>query len=106
MSQLHKISRQTLYGWKGKGAAALQRAFQVKQEPAEPGEQLERAILTLLTEAQASYRGIQVCLEKLLGLQVSLGKITTIVQEAGKRAQAWLSHQIPKGMRAGLVNYC
>ena len=99
MSQLHGISRQTLYGWKGKGAAALQRAFQVKQEPAEPEEQLERAVLTLLTEAHASYRGIQVCLEKLLGLHVSLGKITTIVQEAGKRAQAWLSHQLPKGMR-------
>lgn len=100
MSQLHRISRQTLYGWKGKGAAALERAFKVKQEPAEPEEQIERAVLTLLTEAHASYRGIQVCLEKLVGLHVSLGKIATIVQEAGKRAQEWLSHQIPLGMRA------
>jgi hypothetical protein len=99
LSQLHRISRQTLYTWKGKGAAALQKAFQI-EEPADPEVEVERAVLSLLTEAHASERGIQVCLEQLLGLHVSLGKISSIVQEAGKRAQAYLSSQIPAGLRS------
>ncbi len=56
--------------------------------------------MTLLTESHASYRGIQVCLQTLLGLPVSLGVITRIVQQAGQRAKAVLAHQMPQGMRA------
>ena len=100
ISQLHEVSRQTLYTWKDKGAAALQRAFQGEKAAADPEAEVERAVLTLLTEAHASERGIQVCLEQLLGLHVSLGKISSIVQEAGKRARVYLSSQIPVGMRA------
>ena len=86
MSRSQDVSRQTLYSWKAKGQAA-------KQEPSESGLQLERAVLTLLVQGHASYRGIQACLKELLGLQVSLGTITAIVQKAGQRAQSWLVQQ-------------
>jgi len=70
----------------------LQAAF----EPKEPQATipLERAVLTLLVEGHASYRGIQTCLAVLLGQHVSLGTITAIVQEAGARAQRWLEQQV------------
>jgi hypothetical protein len=51
--------------------------------------------LTLQVEGRASYRGIQACLEELLGLPVSLGTISAIVQTAGQRAQNWLVQQVP-----------
>jgi hypothetical protein len=100
MSSRDRVSRQTLYSWKEKGEEALQGVFTPKEQRAEQGLQVERAVLTLLTEGHASYRGIQVCLESLLGLHVSIGMITNIVQQAGKRAQEWLAHHLPKGMRA------
>jgi hypothetical protein len=70
----------------------LQAAFEPKERPATI--QLERAVLTLLVEGHASYRGIQACLAVLLGQQVSLGTITAIVQKAGERAQRWLEQQV------------
>ena len=65
-------------------------------EPKEPQATipLERAVLTLLVEGHASYRGIQTCLAVLLDQHVSLGTITAIVQEAGARAQRWLGQQV------------
>jgi hypothetical protein len=95
MSRSHEVSRQTLYTWKGKGQAALEGALSGKQEPAQSDQQLERAILTLLVEGHASYRGIQQCLWVLLGVHVSVGKIAAVVQTAGQRAQQWMSHQVP-----------
>src|SRR5512135_1458495 len=97
MSQQCQVSRQTLYSWKAKGQSALQAAF----EPKEPPERrpLERAVLTLLVQGHASYRGIQACLAELLGQQVSLGTITAIVQEAGGRAQEWLERQVSEQAR-------
>ena len=68
VSQLGKeaeVSRQTLYSWKAKGRSALQAAFEPKEPPATIP--LERAVLTLLVEGHASYRGIQACLAVLLG---------------------------------------
>jgi hypothetical protein len=70
----------------------LQGAFEPKEPPA--AISLERAVLTLLVEGHASYRGIQACLAVLLGQHVSLGTITAIVQEAGERAQRWLEQQV------------
>jgi transposase-like protein len=100
ISQSHGVSRQTLYSWKERAETALEEAFETKEGLAEREAEVERAVLTLLTEAHASERGIQVCLEQLLGLHVSLGKISNIVQEAGKRAQAYLASQMPSGMRS------
>jgi len=94
MSRSQDVSRQTLYSWKAKGQTALEKALAPKQEPSESGQQLERAVLTLLVQGHASYRGIQACLKELLGLQVSLGTITAIVQKAGQRAQSWLVQQV------------
>src|SRR3989440_9347346 len=87
-----KVSRQTLYSWKAKGRSALQAAFEPQEPPATIP--LERAVLTLLVEGHASYRGIQTCLAVLLGQHVSLGTITAIVQEAGERAQRWVQQQV------------
>lgn len=95
MSRDHGVSRQTLYTWKAKGQVALQAACAPKEQSTEADPQLERAVLTLLVEAHTSYRGIQTCLESLLGLHVSLGTIVSIVQAAGRRAQEWLSQQKP-----------
>ena len=38
-------------------------------------------------------------LEELVGVHVSTGKISSILHEAGKRAQEWLEQHIPEGMR-------
>jgi hypothetical protein len=100
VSRSHDVSRQTLYTWKGKGQAALEAALARKQEPWESDQQLERAILTLLVEGHASYRGIQRCLWSLLGQQVSLGKIAAVVQSAGKLAQNWMGRHAPETLRA------
>ena len=99
MSRSQEVSRQTLYTWKGKGQAALEGALAPKQEPSESDQQLARAILTLLVEGHASYRGIQRCLWVLLGVPVSVGKIAAVVQSAGQRAQQWMSRQVPATAR-------
>lgn len=101
LSQTIGVSRQTLYSWKAKGQAALEQALRPASTPAEAESngQVERAILTLLVEGHASYRGIQRCLWVLLGVQVSMGKIAAVVQSAGQRAQQWMSRQVPATAR-------
>ncbi len=101
LSQQLGVARQTLYRWKTKGQTALEAAF----SPVAPGAadgpcQLERAILTLLVEGHASYRGIQHCLQGLLGLHVSVGKIASVVEMAGQRAQQWMRRHAPTTLRA------
>ena len=87
LSRLAGVSRQTLYSWKAKGQAALRTALApVKDRAACEAAGLERAILTLLLEGLASYRGIQRRLRELPGQHVSLGRIIAVVQEAGGRA--------------------
>jgi hypothetical protein len=100
MSRDHGVSRQTLYTWKAKGQASLQATFAPKEQPRAAEPQLVRAVLTLLVEAHTSYRGIKTCLESLMGIQVSLGTIVSIVQVAGQRAQEWLSQQKSSGVCA------
>jgi len=62
--------------------------------------QVQEQVLTLLIEAHASYRNIQTCLMKMCGVRMSLGSIARIVQEAGQRAQRWLSQQQASTPRA------
>ena len=93
LSRTHQVSRQTLYRWKRKGAQALQVALESPQIPTNRVMQVQEQVLTLLIEAHASYRSIQTCLRKLCGTHLSLGSIAAIVQEAGQRAQRWLSQQ-------------
>src|SRR5260370_30136971 len=101
LSQMIGVSRQTLYRWKAKGQAALEQALRPVSTPArtESNGQIERAILTLLVEGHASYRGIQRCLWVLLGVQVSVGKIAAVGQSAGQRAQQGVSRQGPAAAR-------
>lgn len=100
MSRGNEVSRQTLYRWKTKGRAALEEALSPVQRQEEESQSLERAVLLLLVEGHASYRGIQACLAGLLGKEVSLGSIAGIVQQAGERARQWLAHHAPESERA------
>lgn len=101
LSQQIGTSRQTLYNWKGKGEQALEQALMpVKATGAdEVTVHIERAVLTLLVAGHASYRGIQVCLKELLGLEVSVGKIAAVVKLAGQRAQEWFGGHRPMTAR-------
>jgi transposase-like protein len=100
LSRTHDVSRQTLYRWKEKGAQALEAALEIRQNPPKRTMQVQEQVLTLLIEAHASYRDIQACLMKVCGIRMSLGSISRIVQEAGKRAQQWLSQQQASTPRA------
>ena len=100
LSQQVGVARQTLYRWKAKGQAALEAAFTPAAQRADGGCAVEQAILTLLVEGHASYRGIQRCLWTLLGQQVSVGTITSVIQRAGKLAQDWMSQHAPASLRA------
>ena len=95
-SRSSQVSRQTLYRWEAKGAEALQAALSPSALARKSAPVIERAVLTLLVEGHASYRGIQACLKELLGVEVSLGSIVSIVHEAGSRAQACLEQQHPE----------
>ncbi len=100
LSQQVGVARQTLYRWKAKGLAALEAAFVPPAQGAPPACPLERAILTLLVEGHASYRGIQRCLWTRLRQHVSLGTIAAVVERAGKLAQDWLGQHAPDTLRA------
>jgi hypothetical protein len=100
LSQQIGVARQTLYRGKAKGQAALEVAFSAAAQGADQQCPLERAILTLLVEGHASSRGIQRCLWTLLGQHVSLGTITSVVQQAGEQAQPWLRTHAPASGRA------
>ena len=99
LSRENNISRQSLYTLKSRGQEAMEREFRPKPEAIGQIVQVERAVLILFTEGSASREGIQNCLEQLLEIHVSTGKISSIIHEAGKRAQNWLEQHIPQGMR-------
>jgi hypothetical protein len=100
VSRTSGVSRQTLYSWKAKGQSALEEALTPARWQPAASPQIERAVLTLLVEGHASYRGIQTCVESLLGEHVSLGTIVAIVQRAGERAQQWIAEHAPETVRA------
>ncbi len=101
LSRSHEVSRQTLYRWQEKGVRALQAALEIRPAPPKQKIAVQEQVLTLLVEAHASYRNIQTCLLKMCGVKLSVGSIARIVQEAGQRAQQWLSQQqasTPRGL--------
>jgi hypothetical protein len=93
LSRTNQVSRQTLYRWKEKGEHALYSALENTPITTKPTMPLRFLVLTLLIETHASYRNIQSSLKKMHGIQISLGTISSVIQEAGQRAQKWLSHQ-------------
>lgn len=100
LSHTNQVSRQTLYRWKEKGEQALQAVLEDKLITAKPTIPIHLVVLTLLIETHASYRNIQTCLKKLHGIHISLGSISSVIQEAGQRAQKWLSQQQVQTPRA------
>ena len=84
LSRQSGVSRQTLYHWRARGQQALEDAF--APAPLLPSAERERAILTFLVAGHASYRGIQECLAAVGKPVVSLGTISSVVQEASGRA--------------------
>jgi hypothetical protein len=104
LSKDYYYSRQWLYQLQAKGREALKRNFGPKSQPTEKELQRDRIVLTLFTECHASREGIQKALEIILGEHISTGKISEIIHQAGKRAQDYLKHQIPKGKRVIAVD--
>jgi hypothetical protein len=99
LSRTAGVSRQTLYTWAEQGQAALEQAFQPRDGARAITPELERQVLSLLVEAHGSVRGIQASLWQVARRRVSLGTISAIVQEAQRRAQAWLATQVPPASR-------
>ena len=99
LSQTAGVSRQTLYAWMEQGRAALEQAFEPRDAERTITPELERQVLSLLVEAHATVRGIQASLWQVARRRVSLGTISAIVQEAQRRAQAWLSSHAPPSSR-------
>src|SRR5260370_37377851 len=100
LSRETQISSQALYTLKSRGQEAMERKLSPTEHSPEGEVWIERAVLTLFTEGHTSREGIQQCIEEMLGVHVSLGAISAIIHEAGKRAQEWLDQHIPEGMRA------
>jgi hypothetical protein len=93
LSRAHQVSRQTLYRWSATGRQALEEALGKQVVPMKQSTSVPTLILTMLIEAHASYRGIQSSLRSMYGIEISLGKIVSIVKEAGQRAQNWMNQQ-------------
>jgi hypothetical protein len=99
LSQTAGVSRQSLYTWAEQGRVAPEQAFRPRETERTVTPEVERQVLSLLVEAHATVRGIQASLWQVARRRVSLGTISTIVQEAQRRAQAWLSRQAPPSSR-------
>jgi hypothetical protein len=99
LSQTAGVSRQTLYRWAEQGRAALEQAFAPPAVAPAITPALERQVLSLLVETHASVRGIQAGLWQVTRRWVSLGTISAIVQEARRRAHAWMSRHAPPSSR-------
>ena len=99
VSRTAGVSRQTLYTWAEQGRLALEQAFEPRDAERAVTPEVERQVLSLLVEAHATVRGIQASLWQVARRRVSLGTISAIVQEAQRRAQAWLSSHAPSSSR-------
>lgn len=93
------VSRPTLYAWKARAEQALDQAFLDTRAATVLTPPLERQILTLLVEGHNSYANIQTCLCALTGQRVSLGTIASVIQEAQRRALAWMTTHAPATSR-------
>lgn len=99
LSQALGVSRPTLYAWKATALQALQQAFVDTTATTTRTPALERQILTLLVEGHTSYANIQTCLRCLTGQHLSIGTIAAVVQEAQRRARAWMATHAPATSR-------
>ena len=95
LSRDYQVSRQTLYRWKAKVEEAIQETLRSDTTKSQRKVHIQRAVLILFVEAHGSYRGIQICMKELLGVDISLETIGSIVNEAGTCAQRVLAQQKP-----------
>lgn len=75
LSKEQKISRQSLYLLRARGQKGMEHVFYPEEQETKEEVRITQAILTMLVEAHASREGLQRCIEKLLGVHVSTGKI-------------------------------
>src|SRR5215210_4951818 len=99
LSRTAGVSRQTLYTWAEQGRSAPEQAFQPRASERVSTPELERQVLSLLVETHASVRGIQTSLWHVARRRVGQGTISAIIQEAQRRAPAWMSHHAPASSR-------
>lgn len=99
LSREARVSRQTLYVWAEQGREALEQAFAPREAERTIGPALERQVLSLLVETHGSVRGIQTSLWQVARRRVGQGTISAIIQEAQRRAQAWMSRHAPPSSR-------
>ena len=100
LSRSTGISRPTLYAWRARAQQAIHHAFAAPPPPPSVCPSLERQVLTLLTAAHASSRGMQTCFETFTQQGISLATITAILHEAEQRALAWFETHVPPSVRA------
>ncbi len=93
------VSRQTLYTWAERGFAALVAAFTPPPPAPVVTPAVERAILTVLVDGHAGYRGIRACLRATTGQTVSVGTIAGVIAAAKQRALHVLAQEKPTTAR-------
>jgi hypothetical protein len=94
------LSRPTLYRMKARALAGLQQTFAPSPSGTPPTPAVERQILTLLTQAHATDRGIQTCLRHLTAQGLSMPTIVAILHAAEQRARTWMATHAPATPRA------
>jgi hypothetical protein len=94
------LSRPTLYRMKARALAGLQQTFAPVPGGTTPPPAVERQVLTLLTQAHATDRGIQTCLRHLTAQGRSMPTIIAILHAAEQRARTWMATHAPATPRA------
>jgi hypothetical protein len=94
------LSRPTLYRMKARALVGLQQTFAPSPVPVAPTVAIERQVLTLLTHAHATDRGIQTCLRHLTAQGLSMPTIIAILHAAEQRARTWMATHAPATPRA------
>lgn len=88
------FSRQTLYRWADQTGKVLKAHFDGSSAEEQTLE-LERTVLTLYANAHASLEGIQRCLSEILKVDVSIGRLSQIINCAADRALAHMPLMVP-----------
>jgi hypothetical protein len=94
------LARPTLYRMKARALAGLHQTFAPPPVTVAPTVAIERQVLTLLTHAHATQRGIQTCLRQVLQQGHSMATITAILHAAEQRARTWMARHAPTTPRA------
>ena len=95
LAQAHQVSREFLYQLQAKAKTVLELGLEAHH----PGPQMTssqirvdkeylRQVITTLSVLPPSLRNLQMALEWLFGVRISLGNIQHILEQAGKQARA------------------